>query len=88
MSDSKLIIYARQGTDGKTIVKDFSMNAIMCCRYSSFLDQQASRLRFTIEEFGEIALKVPEPSKDAGRCTVFAKTDMIIYSRLQPLTMR
>jgi predicted CoA-substrate-specific enzyme activase len=43
----------------------------------SFLDQQASRLGLTIEEFGELALRSENPPRIAGRCSVFAKTDMI-----------
>ncbi|HNS15477.1 MAG TPA: acyl-CoA dehydratase activase [Syntrophorhabdaceae bacterium] len=76
--DSKLIIFEpgvkKQGT---LRVKDFSMNALCAAGTGSFLDQQASRLCFTIEEFSEVALKSKNPPRIAGRCTVFAKTDMI-----------
>ncbi|NWG03358.1 MAG: CoA activase, partial [Syntrophaceae bacterium] len=37
----------------------------------------ASRLGLTIEEFGQLALKSTNPPRIAGRCSVFAKTDMI-----------
>jgi predicted CoA-substrate-specific enzyme activase len=73
--DSKLIIL--ENVDGKLKIKDFSMNALCAAGTGSFLDQQASRLKLTIEEFGEIALKSKNPPRIAGRCTVFAKTDMI-----------
>ncbi len=53
------------------------MNALCAAGTGSFLDQQASRLCFTIEEFSEIALKSVNPPRIAGRCTVFAKSDMI-----------
>jgi len=43
----------------------------------SFLDQQASRLHLTIEEFSAIALRSKKPPRVAGRCSVFAKSDMI-----------
>ncbi|MEM2922713.1 MAG: acyl-CoA dehydratase activase, partial [Candidatus Bathyarchaeia archaeon] len=71
------------GEDSKFIllengrIKDFSMNALCAAGTGSFLDQQASRLRFTIEEFGEIALRAKHIPRIAGRCTVFAKSDMI-----------
>ncbi len=75
--DSKLIILEEDITNKKLRIKDFSMNALCAAGTGSFLDQQASRLCFTIEEFSEIALKSVNPPRIAGRCTVFAKSDMI-----------
>lgn len=75
--DSKLIIFESGGKDNRLKLKDFSMNALCAAGTGSFLDQQASRLRFTIEEFSEVALKSKNPPRIAGRCTVFAKSDMI-----------
>lgn len=69
--DSKLIILE----DG--IIKDFSMNSVCAAGTGSFLEQQAERLRLSIEEFSEIAARSKRPSKIAGRCSVFAKSDMI-----------
>ncbi len=69
--DSKLIIL------DKGIVKEFSMNSACAAGTGSFLDQQAERLKLSIEEFGEIALKSENPPRIAGRCSVFAKSDMI-----------
>ncbi|HOS60364.1 MAG TPA: BadF/BadG/BcrA/BcrD ATPase family protein, partial [Syntrophorhabdaceae bacterium] len=74
--DSKLIVFEDLNNSGKLRIKDFSMNALCAAGTGSFLDQQASRLRFTIEEFSEIALKSKNPPRIAGRCTVFAKSDM------------
>ena len=75
--DSKLITLEKNGRDGTLRLKDFSMNALCAAGTGAFLDQQASRLRFTIEEFSEVALKSVSPPRIAGRCTVFAKSDMI-----------
>jgi predicted CoA-substrate-specific enzyme activase len=75
--DSKLITLEKNGRDGALRLKDFSMNALCAAGTGAFLDQQASRLRFTIEEFSEMALKSVNPPRIAGRCTVFAKSDMI-----------
>ena len=75
--DSKLILFEQDGAGERLHVKDFSMNALCAAGTGSFLDQQASRLRFTIEEFSEVALKSTNPPRIAGRCTVFAKSDMI-----------
>ncbi|KAF1084622.1 Activator of (R)-2-hydroxyglutaryl-CoA dehydratase [Sporotomaculum syntrophicum] len=69
--DSKIIILR----DG--IVTDFAMNTVCAAGTGSFLDQQASRLGIPITEFGCLALKSTNPVRIAGRCTVFAESDMI-----------
>jgi len=57
---------------------DFAMNTNCAAGTGSFLDQQATRLGVDIEEeFGRLALQSETPPRVAGRCTVFAKTDMI-----------
>ncbi len=73
--DSKLIFVQEEG--GHLKISDFSMNTLCAAGTGSFLDQQASRLGLTIEEFGELALKSQNPPRIAGRCSVFAKSDMI-----------
>jgi predicted CoA-substrate-specific enzyme activase len=57
---------------------DFVMNALCAAGTGSFLDQQAERLGISIDgEFAELALGAVRPARIAGRCTVFAKSDMI-----------
>ncbi|MCD6596219.1 MAG: hypothetical protein J7L04_00940, partial [Bacteroidales bacterium] len=76
--DSKLIFM--HGDDGgKTSrLSDFTLNNLCAAGTGSFLDQQAKRIGISIEnEFGELALKSENPPRIAGRCSVFAKTDMI-----------
>jgi predicted CoA-substrate-specific enzyme activase len=73
--DSKLIFIEEER--GHFKIGDFSMNTLCAAGTGSFLDQQASRLGLTIEEFGELALKSTNPPRIAGRCSVFAKSDMI-----------
>jgi predicted CoA-substrate-specific enzyme activase len=73
--DSKLILL--DGEKGHFKISDFSMNTLCAAGTGSFLDQQASRLGLTIEAFGELALKSVNPPRIAGRCSVFAKSDMI-----------
>ena len=75
--DSKFIIFEMDGGRKRLRIKDFSMNTLCAAGTGAFLDQQASRLGFTIEEFAEIALKAKNTPRIAGRCTVFAKSDMI-----------
>jgi predicted CoA-substrate-specific enzyme activase len=74
--DGKLINIIRDEIAGAKI-EDFSMNTACAAGTGSFLDQQASRLHLTIEEFGQIALQSKTPPRVAGRCSVFAKSDMI-----------
>ncbi len=69
--DSKIIILR----DG--IVADFAMNTVCAAGTGSFLDQQAARLELKIEDFGELALASKNPVRIAGRCSVFAESDMI-----------
>ena len=77
------------GEDSKLVVmengrlKDFSMNSACAAGTGSFLDQQADRLNISIDtEFGELALKSKNPPRIAGRCSVFAKSDMIHLQQL------
>ena len=41
------------------------------------MDQQASRLKFQIEDIGDIVMNASKAAQIAGRCSVFAKSDMI-----------
>jgi predicted CoA-substrate-specific enzyme activase len=59
------------------VVVDFAMNLICAAGTGSFLDSQAKRLNLSIEELSERALLSRDPTAIAGRCTVFAESDMI-----------
>jgi predicted CoA-substrate-specific enzyme activase len=74
--DSKIIIIR----DG--VIVDFAMNTVCAAGTGSFLDRQASRLGIPIEEFGDYALKSRNPVRIAGRCAVFAESDMIHKQQL------
>ncbi|ADL07032.1 acyl-CoA dehydratase activase [Thermosediminibacter oceani] len=74
--DSKIIILR----DG--VVTDFAMNTVCAAGTGSFLDQQANRLGIPIEEFGSYALRSKNPVRIAGRCAVFAESDMIHKQQL------
>jgi predicted CoA-substrate-specific enzyme activase len=69
--DSKIIIIR----DG--IVTDFGMNTVCAAGTGSFLDHQALRLNMSIEELSQRALESKKPVHIAGRCTVFAESDII-----------
>jgi len=55
----------------------FRMNEICAAGTGAFLDEQAERLEIGVESFGALALTSRKPAAIAGRCAVFAKTDMI-----------
>lgn len=74
--DSKIIIL-QEG-----IPVDFAMNSVCAAGTGSFLDQQAARLDIPIEEFGDYALQAANPLRIAGRCSVFAESDMIHKQQL------
>lgn len=69
--DSKLILI-RNG-----VVTDFSMNTVCAAGTGSFLEHQAARLGIAIGELGALAQSSNAPARIAGRCTVFAESDMI-----------
>jgi predicted CoA-substrate-specific enzyme activase len=69
--DSKVTV-VRDG-----VVVDFAMNLVCAAGTGSFLDSQAKRLGLTIEEMSRRSLSSVSPTAIAGRCTVFAESDMI-----------
>jgi predicted CoA-substrate-specific enzyme activase len=74
--DSKLIFLAKE--HGRSGVSHFTLNTVCAAGTGSFLDQQAQRLGIDIEnEFGQMALQSTNVPRMAGRCSVFAKSDMI-----------
>jgi predicted CoA-substrate-specific enzyme activase len=74
--DTKLIFLLR--TDKTARISDFALNTVCAAGTGSFLDQQAQRLGVNIEgEFGALALQSRTVPRMAGRCSVFAKSDMI-----------
>jgi len=76
--DSKLIFLKRNEKDGRPVIVDHALNEICAAGTGSFLDQQACRLGVSIEdEFGDLVLRSERPAVIAGRCSVFAKSDMI-----------
>ena len=81
--DSKLILMEKDPDTGHSRLVDFEMNSICAAGTGSFLDQQARRINVPIEtEFGQMALKSADPPRIAGRCSVFAKSDMIHHQQI------
>lgn len=69
--DSKIIII------DNGVVVDYAMNTLCAAGTGSFLSSQARRLNMKVEEFGSYALRSTNPTKIAGRCTVFAESDLV-----------
>lgn len=58
-------------------IADYQTNGDCAAGTGSFMDQQASRLLYEIEDVGDIVLGAGKAAGIAGRCSVFAKSDMI-----------
>lgn len=61
----------------ESVVVDFASNGLCAAGAGAFLEQQASRLRLTPERLGVMAGAAARGATIAGRCSVFAKSDMI-----------
>lgn len=69
--DSKIIIL------DEGVVVDYAMNTLCAAGTGAFLSAQARRLGVQVEEFGDFSQKSKNPVKIAGRCTVFAESDLV-----------
>ncbi|MFH2005486.1 MAG: acyl-CoA dehydratase activase [bacterium] len=58
-------------------VEDFALNGMCAAGSGAFLEQQAGRLKLDLEELGRLAATAARGATIAGRCSVFAKSDMI-----------
>jgi len=74
---SKILFFERDESSGDLGISDFQTNGDCAAGTGSFLDQQAGRLQYEIENVGSIAAGTDRSAKIAGRCSVFAKSDMI-----------
>jgi hypothetical protein len=62
--------------DSGSIV-DYDRSGECAAGTGSFLDQQALRMQYSVEEVGELVCTALCAARIAGRCSVFAKSDMI-----------
>jgi predicted CoA-substrate-specific enzyme activase len=75
--DSKLIFVNRDAKTGEPVIADHVLNEVCAAGTGSFLDLQAHRLGMTVEDIGTLALRADHPARISGRCSVFAKSDMV-----------
>src|SRR5215831_17154172 len=62
--------------EGSSIV-DYDRSGECAAGTGSFLDQQALRMQYSVEEVGKVVCTATCGARIAGRCSVFAKSDMI-----------
>ncbi|MCE5279108.1 MAG: acyl-CoA dehydratase activase [Planctomycetaceae bacterium] len=74
--ESSKYLRLKQGPDGYDIV-DYATNGDCAAGTGSFIDQQAGRLKYRIEDIGALVAGAQRSAQVAGRCSVFAKSDMI-----------
>jgi activator of 2-hydroxyglutaryl-CoA dehydratase len=56
---------------------DYDRSGECAAGTGSFLDQQALRMQYSVEEVGSVCSTASCAARIAGRCSVFAKSDMI-----------
>lgn len=74
--DSKIIVL------DEGVVVDYAMNTLCAAGTGAFLSAQARRLNIGVEEFGDYSMKSKNPLKIAGRCTVFAESDLVFKMQM------
>jgi predicted CoA-substrate-specific enzyme activase len=74
---STFVRFERHGPNGRLGIAEYQANGDCAAGTGAFLDQQAGRLRLNIDDAGRIALGARRAAQIAGRCSVFAKSDMI-----------
>ena len=74
---SKFIQLETDATSGRVGISDYGTNGDCAAGTGSFMDQQANRLLYDIEDVGDIVRGAGKAASIAGRCSVFAKSDMI-----------
>lgn len=71
---SRLIVLREPGGSA---VREFSLNDVCAAGSGMFIEQQAGRLQMSLDEFSRHSASGARPVAIAGRCAVFAKSDMI-----------
>jgi len=74
---SKYILLEKEADTDRLGIADYEASGDCAAGTGSFIDQQAGRLQYKIEEVGDIVMAAEKAAMVAGRCSVFAKSDMI-----------
>ncbi|HOT95820.1 MAG TPA: acyl-CoA dehydratase activase [bacterium] len=62
---------------GYLALLDYARNGECAAGTGSFIDQQVARMGFDVSEVGALVATAEKPANIAGRCSVFAKSDMV-----------
>jgi len=74
---SKYLLLQRDEETGDCGIVDYDRSGECAAGTGSFLDQQALRMGYAVEEVGAVTTEAATAARIAGRCSVFAKSDMI-----------
>ncbi|MCP5116066.1 MAG: hypothetical protein GY953_35010 [bacterium] len=74
---SKYIRIEADPVTGVAGIVDYDRSGECAAGTGSFLDQQALRMGYSVEEIGEVVAAAGGAARIAGRCSVFAKSDMV-----------
>jgi predicted CoA-substrate-specific enzyme activase len=74
---AKYIRLEPQPGSGQPSIVDYDRSGECAAGTGSFLDQQATRMGYSVEEIGGVVCEANCAARIAGRCSVFAKSDMI-----------
>ncbi|NQU75913.1 MAG: hypothetical protein HQ546_06330, partial [Planctomycetes bacterium] len=74
---SKFLQLRLDGPGAASGIVDYQTNGDCAAGTGSFLDQQAGRLHYDVADIGQIVADADRAAQVAGRCSVFAKSDMI-----------
>jgi len=72
---SKYIRFTR--LNDKLHIADYEVSGDCAAGTGSFIDQQAARMKYKVEEISKLISETKKTPVIAGRCSVFAKSDMI-----------
>ncbi len=74
---SKCLRFDPSTSSEQMSIVDYRTSSECAAGTGSFIDQQAARLLYSVEDVGAAACGASCAARIAGRCSVFAKTDMI-----------
>lgn len=76
-AETSKFISLKRGEDGQLVIDEYGTNGECAAGTGSFIDQQAMRMKVEVEKIGERVKDAKHSARIAGRCSVFAKSDMI-----------
>jgi activator of 2-hydroxyglutaryl-CoA dehydratase len=86
--NAKVIRLERSASGDAVRIRDYDANGDCAAGTGSFIDQQANRMNLAVEEIGDMVARAASAARIAGRCSVFAKSDMVMPSRRVTRPMR